>query len=214
MGSSIINIRLWTAVLRTAVLRAGVCLATFVLAGLIPSIVAAPGRMPAVQARGVTMPFYAKGQPSAVAVLRVSRLFKDTRRVGFFKVRLLPILACEEVHLEILRPDSATGLLEQLESGLVRFSGGQPVEFRQLRVTVPGEPQPRLQARRARLSEEGEALVLEGVTFAHFELPRASLRLRADAGQVRARAGRHELEFHLFTGAVSTNSTMTKGGPQ
>lgn len=204
MGSSIIKSRLWMVI----------CLAAFILPSLISAIHAAPRRMPEVKARGVTMPFYATGVPSAVAVLRVKQLSKDHRRVGFFKVRLLPILACEEVHLEVLRPESAAGLLEELESSLGRFSGGQPVEFRQLRITFPGESQPRLQARRARLSEQGDALILEGVALSDSTLPRATLQLRANAGQVRARTGGQVLDFNLFAGAFSTNSPTTKGGPQ
>ena len=113
MGHSVINFCGW----------ATACLAAVILLNLPSSTQAAARRPPEARARGVVIPFYATGQPAAIAVLRIERLFKDQRRMGFFKVKLLPILACEEVHLEILRPDSAASLLEQLEPGLERLSG-------------------------------------------------------------------------------------------
>ena len=72
---------------------AGLCLA---LVALLPFSGRAE-RLRSVEARNVTLAIYSDDSSALVAVLKVGRVFNENRRLGFFRVKLLPVLVAQGV---------------------------------------------------------------------------------------------------------------------
>lgn len=119
----------------------------------------------APQARNVLIPIYAEGHPRAVASIRIERVFRDHRRMGFFRVKALPLVVAEGVQLEVRKPAGATNLLAEFSAALHRLGGNRAVELRDFRFALAGEAGPRLQARRLSppTAADPTAFLLEGV---------------------------------------------------
>jgi hypothetical protein len=113
----------------------------------------------------VLIPIYAEGHPRAVASIRIERVFRDHRRMGFFRVKALPLVVAEGVQLEVRKPAGATNLLAEFSAALHRLGGNRAVELRDFRFALAGEAGPRLQARRLSppTAADPTAFLLEGV---------------------------------------------------
>jgi len=93
--------------------------ATGSMAGVLPCILgicAAVGFAPqtraanqlgSFEARDVTMPVYFDASDNPGAVWRVGHVFVDHRRLGFFRVRLLPVLVADGISLECLQTNAS-----------------------------------------------------------------------------------------------------------
>jgi hypothetical protein len=149
----------------------------------VESVSAGP-QLTSVMLRGVTVPIFVSGETQAVATLRMKKVFKDYERKGFFRIGALPLLAGEDVRVEILKPAGAAGLFSQSQEWVRSRNHSVPIEWRRMILTVPGEPRPRLEAGRVRLRSAGCWELLEGVTLRHengeTKLRQASLRLTPD----------------------------------
>lgn len=137
---------------------------------------------PVRQARGVSVPLYVEGKSRPVAAIRIDRVYRDHRRLGFFRVRALPVLVAQGVRLEVREPAGATNLLEELTRALQALAGNRNFEARDVRLLIEGNEQPALEARRlcpATGSAVG-AFVLERVRLVskehQIELARATAR--------------------------------------
>jgi hypothetical protein len=119
----------------------------------------------APQTRGVLIPIYAEGHPRPVASIRIERVFRDHRRLGFLRVKILPVVVAEGVRLELRDPAGATNLLDEFAAALRSVGGSRAVELRNFRFSAEGESIPRLQARRLRPAAEANrsTFSLEGV---------------------------------------------------
>jgi hypothetical protein len=168
----------------------------------------APGMRAATaptRARHVTVPLYAEGQTQAVAVARIDSFFTDHRRLGFFRVKLMPLLVAAGVRLEVgpgaLRSNVLAGLQHRLET----LGGRTPVEIRDFALMLPGETEARLAASKVRFA--GAASLpewwIEGGTLRiadrSYELPKAQLLLRGKPGCLVWQKGQTLFQYDFVT---------------
>jgi len=119
------------------------------------------------KARGVVIPIYANGYREAVAAIRIDRVAPEHQRLGFFRIRALPLLVIYQARLEVLQPGAASQVISNFCGHLQRLGGSRLVEVRGFQLTLPGEKTPRLEARRVTLQSENQVtgLLLEDATL-------------------------------------------------
>jgi len=172
----------------------------------------------AFEARKVTVAIYADGFSDQAAVLKVDRIFTDRRRLGFFRVKLLPVLVAQGVHVELSQSTPNTNWLTSFRVKLTPLTRNRVLEWRDVTVRLPQDTQPRLRAGRLFLpeNESEEFCRLEGVTFqtetGEVKVPRARLLLTAPSGRLIWEADGSTVEWNLFTGSLF--SEKTKINPQ
>jgi hypothetical protein len=170
------------------------------------------------EARNLTLVTYAADGLSKMATLKVGRVFAEDRRMGFFRVKLLPLLVVQDVHLE-LSPAAAgenwpASFQADLKLLLHRRSSGS--EWRDLSVGLLGDTAPRLQAQRLcpPPSAGTDSLTLEGITLQTtngiVKCPRARLDLKKVPGQVIWEADGATFQWQLFTGQLISAALTTK----
>jgi hypothetical protein len=165
-------------------------LLAFALA-VLPAVTSTAGGIHASEARNVTTAIYSADGSTTVAVIKAERVFTEKRRIGFFRVRLLPLLVVQGVRLELAQANPDTNWLAGFRvelSPLARTSGS--VEWREVSLWLPGETTPRLQAKKVIPATNGdtEYCALEGVTVqteaGPVQVPRARLLLSGQPGRV------------------------------
>jgi hypothetical protein len=114
--------------------------------------------------RGVILGFHVETQREPVALVRVGRIYKDYERKGFFRIGVLPVLAMDDVSVEIRDPALVTTGLAQFQAWLGSHSKHN-VELRRLRVRVGSFPTNRLESGRALITRDGEWELVDGVAF-------------------------------------------------
>ena len=164
---------------------------------------------------------YAQDGISPMATLKVGRVFTEYyRRLGFFRVRQLPLVVVQNLQLE-LSPAAAGGNWPaslQMDSKPLfgRLNRGSRIEWRDLTVRLSGDSAPRLQVRRVcpPTSAEAESLMLEDVTLqttqGPVKRPWARLDLKQVPGQVVWEAEGATFQWQLFTGQLISEPTTTK----
>lgn len=169
-----------------------------------------------LKARQAVMPIFVTGHSNAAAVLRVGRFFTDHRRMGFFRVQLLPLFVAEGVRLELGEAARASNSLADLPSSLERVSGKTPVELRSFKIALAGEKDSCVEARRGRLASAGgvPTLVLEDATVTVSNVPvrvrRAGMPLTNGPIHLAWERDGAALRFDPFTRTLTTNPCSTK----
>lgn len=120
-----------------------------------------------MRAKEVSIPLYSPGQPEPTAVIRIKRIYKDHQRRGFFRIGVLPLWVAEEVHVQLLSYQNSDQLLNQLTRALTSQHSGlsQSLEIRSLQLRLPDSAEPRLEAGRVRIAEDGSWRLLDSVTW-------------------------------------------------
>jgi hypothetical protein len=113
----------------------------------------------------IAIPYYAKGQSSPAAVVRIKRVFTDYQRRGFFRIGLLPTLVAEDVKVEVFEPGQVLAALQGAHKWLKPAAAGKALEWRRARFVFTGDKEPRLEAARVHLGEEGIWRLSDGVVF-------------------------------------------------
>jgi hypothetical protein len=103
----------------------------------------------------LAIPYYAQGQSSPAAVIRIRRLFTDHQRKGFFRIGLFPILVADEVKVEVIQPDAALAGLNAARAWLKPKAAKKSLEWRHVQVFFRNEPKPRLEVDRILLADQG-----------------------------------------------------------
>jgi hypothetical protein len=139
-----------------------------VLAGAI--FMATAGATPALRpggARQIRLHFYAPQSTNLLGQCLINHVRTEHRRLGFFRVKLLPLTVLDGVRLEFNREALPSDVLTRMRSGLQPLTGATSVEARDLQVSFLGESQPRLRSERLRQrGEMGQAAwILEGVVL-------------------------------------------------
>jgi len=122
---------------------------------------AAPILVPGMKVRDATVPIYSSQSSDPIALLRMDSLVRDNRKLGFFKVSVLPIAVAQGVRLEVLKPELANDLLQNLPEHLKSVTGGMPLEIRDFKVMMKDETLPRLEARRFKPARAEESVLAE-----------------------------------------------------
>ena len=180
--------------------------------GFLPLCVPAAGLRGSLQASNVENVIYGDDFFKPVVVVKIGRIFTDHRRLGFFRVKLLPVLVAEGVHLEFARDNPQTNWLEGFRFDPVPSVNRSAVEWRDFSVSIAQEKLPRLQADRVHPTVNASSIVceLEGVTvqtgLERLKMPRAELRAEGQSGQVMWTRSHQVIQWDLFTGQCKTNS--------
>ena len=186
------------------------------LIGFLYSGCPAAGQTARLEARDVEIRLYPKNSTRQIAVCRVDRVYTDYRKMGFFRIKLLPVLVVEGVRLEFNQTEPQSDWLEGLQFDPPPGMRGSAVEWHNFSVFVPGENQPRLHANRVLLTANAGATVyrLEGVTIQSggesLAVPKAELQTKGQAGRVVWTRSGKVIQWNLFTGQFATNSISEK----
>lgn len=169
-----------------------------------------------LKARQAVVPIFVAGHSNAAAVLRVDRFFTDHRRMGFFRVQLLPLFVADGVRLELGAAARASNSLAELPSSLERLSNKTPVELRSFKMSLAGEKDACVEARRGRLGSAGgvPTLVLEDATVTVSNVPlrlrRVGLPLTNGPLHLAWERDGTALHFDPFTRTLTTKPCSTK----
>jgi|GEM_PF-6626410 hypothetical protein len=117
--------------------------------------------VPGIKVRDVIVPIYSSQSSDPIALLRIDSLVRDNRRLGFFKVSILPIVVVQGVKLEVLQPQLVDDLLQNLPKHLKSVTGGMPLEIRDFKVMMKDETLPRLEAKRFKPARAEESVLAE-----------------------------------------------------
>ena len=164
------------------------------------------------KARNIEIPVFLGNSVEPVAVWKIDNVFTDHRRIGFFRVKLLPILVAEKIRLEFTSAKPQTNWLEEFRFKLAPTASRNAIEWRDFSISFPEERMPRLKANRGHLAvNAGEAVCrLDGVTVQvgseQMKVAHAELRTRAQSAEVAWQALGKTIQWDLFTGQCTTNS--------
>ena len=178
----------------------------------LPLCVPAAGLFGSPQVGSVESVIYGDDFFTPVAALKIERIFTDHRRLGFFHIKLLPVLVAEGVHLEFTQATPQTNWLEGFRFDPAPSVSRSAVEWRDFSVSIAQEKLPRLQADRVHPTVNADSIVcqLEGVTvqagLERLKVPKAELRAEGQSGQVIWMRSHQVVQWDLFTGQCRTNS--------
>jgi len=159
-----------------------------------------------VEARNVTLAIYSDDSSALVAVLKVGRVFNENRRLGFFRVKLLPVLVAQGVRLEFTESTPNTNWPASFRANPAPLARpGTSLEWRDVSVRFPQDAHPRLQAGQLHppTRTDAETCLLENVTLqtdtGALIVPRARLLLKGLAGRVVWESQGAIQQWDLFT---------------
>jgi hypothetical protein len=182
------------------------------LAGLLPLNSPAAGQTAHFEAHDVEIRVFPENSIEQIAVCKIDSVFTEHRKIGFFRIKLLPMLVVQGVRLEFNQAGLGTNWLEGLQFDPAPGVRRSAVEWRDFTVFFPQEKLPRLRAERVYppINAATPAYRLEGVTVQsggeQFNVPRAELRAEGQSGQVVWTCSNRVVQCDLFTGQCITNS--------
>jgi hypothetical protein len=152
---------------------------------------------------------YAPGSIREIADCKVERVFIGHRKVGFFRVRLLPVLVVQGVRLEFADGASDADWARGFQSDWLPSVKRGDVEWRDVTVTFKKGNAPRLHAGQAFPRTGGSATVcrFEDVTLEAggrtWQLPQAELRVKNGHPFAVWRDAGGERHLDLINGEIS-----------
>ena len=177
-------------------------------------------KLRSVEARNVTLGVYSDDFSTLVATLKVGRVFNENRRLGFFRVKLLPVLVAQGVRLEFTESAANTNWPAGFRANPVPLAQrGTSLQWRDVSVRFPQEPQPRLHAGQLRppTRTDPESCLLEDVTLqtdsGALNVPRARLLLKGPTGRVVWESQGAIQQWDLFTRSLISDNPETKRKP-
>jgi hypothetical protein len=189
----------------------GLCLA---IAAFLPRVGQAE-KIRGVDARHVTVGIYSGDSSTQVAVLKVGKVFIENRRLGFFRVKLLPMVVVQGVSLEFTESAPNTNWPTGFRANPVPLAPpGTSVEWRDVSVRFAQDAHPRLRAALLRppTKSDAESCLLEDVTLqtdaGALNVSQATLLLKGLTGQVVWESQGAVQRWDLFTRSlISDKST-------
>ena len=159
------------------------------------------------------MVFYPEGSAQAIARCKVASVFVDHRKLGFFQVKLLPVLVLQGVSIELGEAYADDGWMQEWDSSYLPDMKTQAVEWREVDLTSSRTNSPHLHAKLARLTGGKDPVIcrLENCSIEwsgqHWHTAKAIWQTVATRPQVvwRTDAGISML-WDLSTGAIATNN--------
>ena len=170
------------------------------------------------EARDVTMPVYFDRSDNPGAVWRVGHVFEDHRRLGFFQVRLLPVLVADNISLECVQTNASLDWVKIFHSLPAEVTQKNGAEWRDFKLVFTGETPPCLQANRVNVKNDGSVIIcrLEGMTLrtdtGTVSMPLAELHAGPHAAWVTWQSAGMNRRWDLEPGHCTTN-TINSGVP-
>jgi hypothetical protein len=159
-----------------------------------------------VDARNVAVAIYSDDSSTQVAVLKVGKVFIESRRLGFFRVKLLPMIVAQGVHLEFTESAPSTNWPSGFRANPAPLAPpGTSVEWRDFSVRFAQDARPRLRAARLHppTKTDTESCLLEDATLqtdaGALNVSRATLLLKGLTGRVVWESQGAVQQWDLFT---------------
>jgi len=154
---------------------------------------------------------YASNSIQEVVRCKVEKIFLDHRELGFFRVKLLPVLVVRGVRLEFTDVNSTNEWTETFQSNWLPRVKRSAVEWRDVDIGSQKAGAPRLHADRAQPAAGTPTVcVFKDVTVkangVEWRMPRAELRNEDGRPRVVWKAGGAERRLDLFSGEMTDNS--------
>jgi hypothetical protein len=162
---------------------------------------------------------YSQNSLAPDAVWKINSVSPEHRRLGFFSVKLLPVMIVEGIQLEFTKTNPQTNWLEGFRCEWAPAASRGLIEWRNFSISFPQEKTPRLQAKRVHPAANAGSLIcrLEGVTLQTgpqpIHLSHAEVRVEGQAGVVAWRDSAATIQWDLFSGQFTTNTTVAHGIP-
>jgi hypothetical protein len=128
-----------------------------VLAFLLPSASSLAGESHKLELRDLRIPIHADAGPASEGVLSIDRVFTESRRMGFFRVKLLSVQVAQGVCVELSQTQPGTNWPGAFSFKPFQSEKGAPVEWRDVSVRIAGESAPRLHADRLTCNPRAES---------------------------------------------------------
>ena len=170
-------------------------------------------RFDGFEIKGAVQRFYIRTQLEPVAIIREVRVYKDYERKAFFRIGVLPVVAMDDVSVEIPNPGLVVDGLTQLQTWLCSH-GNHRVELRRLKFQVGSSHTNRIESGRALVGRNGQWELEDGVSF--FSGTNQMHAARATLGLAGENAGRlimnttPPLTVNLFPSATTTSALPIK----
>ena len=153
---------------------------------------------------------YASNSIQEIAECKVEKIFLDHRRLGFFRVNLLPVLVVQGVRLEFAGINPTNEWAETFQSDWLPRVKHSAVEWRDVDISSQKAGAPRLHAGEAQPAGGTPTVcVFKDVTVeangAKWQLPRAELRNVDARPCVVWQTGGGERRLDLFSGEMTDN---------
>ena len=123
------------------------------------------GVAPPIAARRVVVPLYADNVPTPAATLQIDELRNEFERRGFFRIGLLPLWVAQGVHIDLKDPSRLDLVLSRLARWRPRSVRQYPIEWHDVRLTVPGCIVPILEVGRLRVGPDGRLVLSDGIVL-------------------------------------------------
>jgi hypothetical protein len=160
---------------------------------------------------------YAPNSIRETADCKIERIFLDHRKLGFFRVKLLPVLVVQGLRLELSGSDPTSDWPQGFQSDWLPDVKHGAVEWRDVDISVHKENAPRLHAGRAQPAAGGTPVIcsFKDVTLeaggVKWHLAQAELRNEDGRPRVVWRTGDGEQRLDLFSGELFNNPTLAGG---
>ncbi|MFZ0828554.1 MAG: hypothetical protein WAO02_14135 [Verrucomicrobiia bacterium] len=151
------------------------------------------------------------------AIWKINTVTPGHRRMGFFGVKLLPVMVVDGIQLEFTTASPQTNWLEGFRCEWAPAASRGIFEWQDFSIFFPQEKTPRLQARRVHPVANAGSLIcrLEGITLQTgsrpIHLPRAEVRAEGPAGAIVWREAAATIQWDLFSGQFTTNTIVVHG---
>jgi hypothetical protein len=154
---------------------------------------------------------YAPNSIRQIASFKVGKVFLDHRKVGFFRVKLLPVLVVQSVRLEYADASPTNEWAESFHPDWLPDEKRSAVEWRDVVIGFHKPGAPRLHAGEAQLAAAGSPVICtfrevtldaNGTTW---QLPRAELRDENGRARVVWKSDGGEQRLDLFSGEMINN---------
>lgn len=162
--------------------------------------------------RNLEFTTYAPRSIQEIADCKVEKIFLDHRKLGFFRVKLLPVLVVQRVRLEFADANPTNEWAQSFQSDWLPKVKRSAIEWRDISIGSQKEGTPRLHADGAQMAAEGAPTICEfkDVTLeangATWWMPQAELRNEGGRPRVVWKADGGEQHMDLFSGEIFNNS--------
>ncbi len=162
---------------------------------------------------------YAPNSIRQLADYKVETIFLDHRKLGFFRVKLLPVLVVQGVQLEFAEANPTNEWAGSFQPDWLPKVKRSAVEWRDVNIGSKKDGAPRLHAERAQVAPAGAPAVctFKEVTLvangAEWRMPQAELRNEGGRPRVVWRTGEGEQHLDLFSGETFTDSKFNGKKP-
>ena len=162
---------------------------------------------------------YAPNSIRQLADYKVETIFLDHRKLGFFRVKLLPVLVVQGVRLDFADANPTNEWVESFQPNWLPKVKRSAVEWRDVSIGSQKEGTPRLHAEEAQVAAVGMPVVctFKEVTLvadgAEWRMPQAELRNEGGRQRVVWKTGDGEQHLDLFGGEIFNDSKFNGAKP-